>query len=148
MGLADFKGILSALTRGGEPTEEEKQQLFKEVALMTLARATSADTNIKHVEVETVQDVLKRITGEEVSLPDIRVAAKSEIFEDKPLDRYLAGVSSKLSTEARARIMGCLAEVIRADDRISHFETDYFDMVATALKATPSEIVGFIPAER
>ena len=64
MGLADFKSILSALTGNSEPTEEERQQLFKEVALMTLARATSADTNIKHVEVETVQDVLKQSAEE------------------------------------------------------------------------------------
>jgi hypothetical protein len=42
-------------------------------------------------------------------------------------------------------IMHGLAQVIRSDERVSHFETDYFDMVANALKATPSEIVGLVP---
>ena len=43
MGLVDFGNILKFL-RGGEPTPEERKQLFKEVAIMALARATSADT--------------------------------------------------------------------------------------------------------
>ena len=42
---------------------------------MTLARATSADTNIKNVEVERVQEVLKARTGDDFSAADIRVAA-------------------------------------------------------------------------
>jgi uncharacterized tellurite resistance protein B-like protein len=40
--------------------------------------------------------------------------------------------------------MHSLAEVIRSDERVSRFETDYFDMVANALKVTPSEIMGLV----
>ena len=32
---------------------------------MTLARATSADTNVKSAEVETVQRILAELTGEQ-----------------------------------------------------------------------------------
>ena len=41
-------------------------------------------------------------------------------------------------------ILKCLADVVRANGRVSHLETDYFDMVAGALKATPSELVGLV----
>ena len=143
MSLVEFKNILRFI-RGDEPSAEEKRELFKEAALLTLARATSADTNIKPIEVQFVQAILKSMTGEEISLPDIRLAAKSELFEKKPLDSYLAGVGKKLDAEERATILRCLSDVIRSDERVSHFETEYFDMVAKALKATPSEIVGLV----
>ena len=143
MGLIEFKNILKFL-RGDEPTADEKNELFKEAALMVLARATSADTNMKAIEVKTVQEILQRVTGEEISLADIRTAAHSELFERRPLDKYLSGVGRKLDVKERVTILHCLADVIRSDQRISHFEADYFDMVAGALKATPSEIVGLV----
>jgi uncharacterized tellurite resistance protein B-like protein len=143
MGLVDFGNILRFI-RGGEPTPEEKKQLFKEVTLMALARATSADTNIHHLEVEAVQQILKAVTGEEVSVADVRVAAGSALFEKQPLEKYLSGVGRKLEARDRMTIMHSLAEVIRSDERVSRFETDYFDMVANALKATPSEIMGLV----
>ena len=143
MGLVDFGNILKFI-RGGEPTPEEKKQLFKEAALMALARATSADTNIHHLEVEAVQQILKRVTGEEVSVADVRVAAGSELFEKQPLEKYLSGVGRKLEAADRMTIMHSLAEVIRSDERVSRFETDYFDMVANALQVTPSEIMGLV----
>ena len=143
MGLVDFGNILKFI-RGGEPTPEEKKQLFKEAVLMALARATSADTNIHHLEVEAVQQILKRVTGEEVSVADVRVAAGSELFEKQPLEKYLSGVGRKLEAGDRMTIMHSLAEVIRSDERVSRFETDYFDMVANALQVTPSEIMGLV----
>ena len=146
MSLVQFKNILRFIG-GGEPTADEKRDLFKEAALMTLARATSADTNIKPIEVQTVQMILESMTGEQISLSDIQLAAKSELFETRPLERYLAGVGRKLDTDERATILRCLADVIRSDERISSFETDYFDMVATALQATPSEIAGLLAAK-
>jgi len=146
MPLQEFRNILKFLG-GGEPTPEERKQLFKEVALMTLARATAADTNIKAVEVDTVQRILQEVTGEPVSIADIEVAARSDLFEKKPLDRYLAGVGKKLDAVDRVTLLGSLAEVVRSDERISPFEIAYFDMVGDALKATPSEIAGLVAAD-
>ena len=91
-----------------------------------------------------VMPILK-VTGDEVSVSDIRLAADSELFEKTPLAKYLSGVGQKLEARDRVTIMLGLAEVIRSDEHISTFETDYFDMVANALKATPSEIIGMIP---
>jgi len=145
MSLVNFGSVLK-FVRGGEPDPEEKKQLFKEVALMALARATSADTNIQGVEVETVQRILRNATGEDVSIADIRLAAHSEVFEKEPLEKYLSGVGRKLDVGDRVSIMLSLAEVIRSDERVAQFEIDYFDMVANALRATPSEIAGLVRA--
>jgi uncharacterized tellurite resistance protein B-like protein len=146
MSLIEFKSMLRFFL-GEEPNEEEKKELFKEVALMTLARATSADTHMKHVEVKNVQEILKSMTGEPVDISDIKVAAHSEIFERCPLEKYLSKVGRKLDTKSRVLILKRLADVVRADGRVSHYETDYFDMVAGAFEATPSELVGLIVGE-
>ena len=144
MSLAKFANILKFNLSGGEPTAEEKTNLFKEAVFMVLARATSADTNIDRAEVNNVQQILKRVTGEDISAADIRVGASSDLFEKEPLDKYLSGVGQKIDARDRVIIMHSLAEVVRSDGRISHFETDYFDMVAHALGATPSELIGLV----
>jgi len=141
LSLVEFKSIKKFIGVG-KPSDEERQELFCEAALMILARATSADTNIKKIEVEIVQNLLAEATGNEISAADIRTAANSEIFERKPLDKYIAGVGRKLDSAQRATILRSLAEVLRCDERISELETSYYDMVANALKATPSEIAG------
>jgi len=144
MGLLEFGNILRFICEG-EPSAEEKRELFRETALLALARATSADTHIDNVEVETVQAILRDVIGEEISVADIRTAAKSELFEKEPLESYLSGVAKKLDVGDRITILRCLGDVIRSDERISQYETDYFDTVAQALKATPSEIAGLAP---
>ena len=63
MSVRDFRSILKFFG-GSQPTPEEQEQLFKEAAMMALARATSADTNIKQVELEHVQDLMREATGE------------------------------------------------------------------------------------
>jgi uncharacterized tellurite resistance protein B-like protein len=141
MSLVEFKSVLKFI-RGGKPSPEEQKELYKEAALMTLARATSVDAHIKKVEVEVVQRILAEATGEEISGADIRTAAKSEIFLRKPLEKYLADFGRKLDVEGRMSIMHYLAEVLESDEQITDSETAYFDMVAKALKATPSEIMG------
>jgi hypothetical protein len=67
MGIADLSNVLS-IFRGSEPDPEKQKELFKEVLLMTLARASSSDSSIHHVEVESIQGILQRETGEEFSV--------------------------------------------------------------------------------
>lgn len=147
MSLARFANILKAFRAGGEPTPEEKQALFRELVLMTLARATSADYNIKRVEVETVQRIVKEVTDVDVSADDVNIAANSHMFEKEPLESYLSGVGRKIDARQRAIILQSLADVIRSDEQTNLSESRYFDMVARALDATPSEIAGFVPKE-
>ena len=141
MSIASLGGVLK-IFGGSEPTPEEQAQLAKEVMLMTLARATSADTNIKAVEVDKVREVLLAHTGEDFPAADVRVAAQSAIYESAPLDKYLASSAKKLPVKDRADIAQALAEVIKADGRVSSPEEDFFNNVANALALTPAQLVG------
>jgi uncharacterized tellurite resistance protein B-like protein len=40
------------------------------------------------------------------------------------------------------KIIQTLAEVIRSDTEVSVLEIDFFNSIAEALKATPSELIG------
>lgn len=123
-------------------SEATSKQLLKEVLVVVLARAIRADTNIDPAEVTAVQDVLSDVLQESISAADIRLAASSELFERQSLDRHLKKATRKLSDEDRIVILQSLIHVFCSDDHIRESELDYFDRIANALKATPSEIAG------
>ena len=140
MALIDFstiKDLIADLSAG-----KDEEVLFKEVILLVLARATRADSNVESIEVEHIQKALRELTGEEFSRGDILTASSSEIYETQSLERTLANAARKLGQEKRSVILSCLADLIRADSSIRDQELEFFDQVATALKATPSEIAG------
>ena len=140
MALIDFstnKDLITDLSAG-----KDEEVLFKEVILLVLARATRADSNVESIEVEHIQKALRELTGEEFSRGDILTASSSEIYETQSLERTLANAARKLGQEKRSVILSCLADLIRADSSIRDQELEFFDQVATALKATPSEIAG------
>lgn len=141
MSIASLAGVLK-IFGGSEPTAEEQAQLAKEVMLMTLARATAADTNIKAIEVEKVREVLKAHTGEDFPAADVRVAANSRIYESAPLDKYIATSAKKLSKDDRINIAQALAEVINVDGRVSSREIAFFNTIANALALTPAQLMG------
>ena len=141
MSISSLKGVLK-IFGGGDLSPEEEAQLFKEVALMTLARATSADSNINQVEVEKARSVLVASTGEDFSEADIRVAAQSAIFESAPLERYVRSSARKLSWWHRLSIARALAEVSKVDERVSELEINFFNQIAGALDLTPSQLIG------
>ena len=140
MALIDFSTIKDLITDLSAGKDEEV--LFKEVILLVLARATRADSNVESIEVEHIQKALKELTGEEFSRGDILTASSSEIYETQSLECTLANAARKLGQEKRSVILSCLADLIRADSSIRDQELEFFDQVATALKATPSEIAG------
>lgn len=142
MALIDFNSIKDLISKG--KAGQQKQDLFKEVLLLVLARATRADTNVEAVEIAKVQQALKQVTGEDFSEGDILTAASSEVFEKQSLERTLSNASRKLSEEERVTILSCLADIIRSDEHIRYHELDFFDRVATSLRATPSEIAGLV----
>ena len=141
MSIADLSNILSIFS-GSEPDPEAQKELFKEVLLMTLARASSSDSAIHAIEVESIQGILQRETGDEISVADIRKAARSDLYEKVPLRKYLSSATRKLTSEDRIRIVQTLAEVIKSDTEVSVLEIDFFNSIAEALKATPSELIG------
>ena len=143
MSIASLGNLLK-IFNGARPTPEEKQALFIEAAIMTVARATASDMNIKEIEVETVQGIVSRITREDISSTDVRMAANSKLFESAPLDKYLSKAGALLDVEDRLIIVRALAEVILSDKRISHAEVEFFNMVAGAFNLTPAELAGLI----
>jgi uncharacterized tellurite resistance protein B-like protein len=140
MALIHFSTIKALISDRGATKNQEV--LFQEMLLLVLARATSADANVESIEVSHVQQALKESTGNDFSEADILTAASSELFETKSLERTLENAARKLSKEHRITILDCLANLIRADELIRDPELDFFDQVAIALKATPSEIAG------
>jgi uncharacterized tellurite resistance protein B-like protein len=143
MAIIDLGNVLK-IFGGGAPNPGEHEQLVKEVLLMTLARASSSDSNTNPVEVETVQRVLKELTGEDISVADVRVAAASEIFETAPLEKYLSSVSDALSPSDRATIARSLATVIKSDSHVTEAEVAYFNRIAASLGATAAELAGLV----
>lgn len=143
MAIIDL-GIVKTIFGGSAPSPEQQRDLFKEVMLMTLARAASADSNTNPCEVETVQRVLKDATGDEISLADIRVAAASEIFETAPLEKYLSSVAGSLTASDRTTVAQSLAEVIRSDVKVGEEETAFFNTVVAALEISAAELAGLV----
>ncbi len=141
MSIASLAGVLK-IFGGTDPSPEEQAELAKEVMLMTLARATAADTNIKAIEVEKVREVLLARTGEDFPAADVRVAANSAIYEKAPLVKYLATSAKKLAAADRLGIAEALADVINADGRVSVREITFFNDVAEALSLTPAQLMG------
>ena len=141
MGIADLGNVLK-IFGGSDISEEEQQALFQEVLLMVLARASSSDTSIQSIEVRTIQDIVERETGNAITEQDVRKAARTELYETTPLDKYLASAGRKLLDRDRVAIVHLLGEVIKSDTEISVLEVDFFNMVAGALNATPAEIAG------
>ncbi len=146
MAIADLKNVLN-IFGGAEVSEEHESEVFKEVLLMTLARAADADINIQSVEVERIQEILKQHTGEEFSSADIRVAARAELYAEATLRKYLGSVRKKLTAAHRAQVIQALADVFRSDSNVSVLEVDFFDRVATALQVTPSQIAGLVAGD-
>lgn len=144
MGIADLRNVMHVFG-GGEPDADAGSDLFREVALMTLSRATSSDSNIQSTEVSTVQRALSRLCGQNISEADIRVAARSELYERATIDKYLSKSAKKIAVEDRVELLNALADVIKADVRVSEREIEFFNKVAGALQVSPAELAGLVP---
>lgn len=125
-----------------DSTKQSITDIFNEAVLMTLSRATIADTNIKHIELETVQQIVKETTGEEVSLADIRIAAKSRLFESAPLERHLVSVGKVLDLDQKISLLDSIVKVILSDERVSPREVRFLNIVADSIGVTAAEIMG------
>jgi uncharacterized tellurite resistance protein B-like protein len=139
MVFGDFSSVLKIF--GAPSSSEEKQkELYGEVLLITLARASNSDANIHPVEIETIQQIMQRETGQELTEADIRRAARPDLDESVKLRKFLRSVQRQLKAEDKITIMQALADVIRSDTQINVLEIDFFNRVAVALRITPPEL--------
>lgn len=141
MGIADLGNVLK-IFGGSDISAEEQQRLFEEVLLMVLARASSSDSSIQNIEVESIKAIVERETGHAITEQEVRRAARTELYETTPMRKYLAKVSRKLRDRDRVTVVRLLAEVIKSDTDVSVLEVDFFNRVAEALNATPAEVAG------
>lgn len=146
MAIADLKNVLK-IFGGSDLTADHENELFKEVLLMTLARAADADINIQTVEVDRIREILKAHTGENFSTADIRVAARAELYAEATLVKYLGSVQKKLTDAHRSETVRALADVFRSDQSVSVLEVDFFDNVAGALQVKPSQVAGLVAGD-
>ena len=124
------------------PSEEKQKELYREVLLMTLARASRSDANIHSVEIETIQQIMQRETGQELTEADIRKAARPDLYESVNLRKYLRSVQGRLNTENKTTIVQAVADVIKSDTQINVLEIDFFNRVVDALRITPAAQLG------
>lgn len=146
MAIADLKNVLK-IFGGPDDTECELDELRKEVMLMTLARAADADINIQTVEVDRISEIIEKHTGEKLSSADIRVAARSELYAEENLRKYLTKINKRLRHEDRAQVVQALTEVFRSDSSVSPLEIDFFNRTVRALNASPAEIAGLVAGD-
>ena len=141
MAIADLKNVLNVF--GGSDVEAgDEVNLFEETLLMTLARAANADVSIQHVEVESIQAILKKHTGKDFPAADVRIAAREELYAEATLVKYLRKAEKRLTAGHCTEIVQALAEVFRSDQNISALEVDFFNNVVNALNVTPAQIAG------
>ncbi len=141
MAIADLTRALKIFGESS-PSEEKQKELYREVLLMTLARASSPDANIDPVEIETIQQIMQRETGQELTEADIRKAARPELYGSVYLRNYLRSVQRQLKAEDRSKIVQAVADVIKSDTQINVLEIDFFNRVVETLRITPAAQLG------
>ncbi|MFK7830747.1 MAG: TerB family tellurite resistance protein [Congregibacter sp.] len=141
MSLVDFIKVKQLF---GDAPGGEDADLFRELFVLVLSRATHADSYTHPVEVESVQSVIKAELGEDLSASEIRTAAASKVYESAPLMKCLSDAAPKLSMGQRQRILQGLVSVMRADDRISSREAEFFNQVVASLRLTAADAAGLI----
>ncbi|MFK8048614.1 MAG: TerB family tellurite resistance protein [Halioglobus sp.] len=115
-------------------------EVYRELLLMVLARATDADSYTHPAEVEVVQRVLEERLQQPIDASDIRIAARSKLYETAPLEKYIARLGPRLPKSDRRNILISLVDVLKADGRVAASEVRYFNMVALALELSFADI--------
>ena len=139
MAIADLSSVLKIFGESS-PSEEKQKELYREVLLMTLARTSSSDANIHPAEIETIQQIMQRETGQELTEADILKAARPERYQSVKLRKYLLSVQRQPKAEDKSKIVQAVADVIKSDTQINVLEIDFFYQVADALRITPAEL--------
>lgn len=138
MAFENLSNVLSIFSKSSSD-QKTQDEIYREVLLTTLARASRADANIHPAEIEAIKKIMSRETGQELTEADIRKASRSEVNESANLRKYLRGVQSRLNDENKTTILQALVDVIKSDTRVNVLEIDFFNRVADALRIAPTE---------
>ena len=135
-------GIVLKVFGESSASEKNQDELYKEVLLTTLAQASKSDANIQPLEIETIQRIMRRETGQDFTEADIRKASLSDMYESANLRKYLRRVQGQLNAENKITILRALVDVIKSDTEINVLEIDFFNRVVETLRITPAEQLG------
>ena len=138
MVFGNFSNVLK-LFGGSFASEKTQDELYEEVLFTILARASKADANIHPDEIGTIQQIMRRETGQDVTESDIRKASWSELNESAHLRKYLRSVQGRLNGQNKTAILQALVDVIKSDSKINVLEIDFFNRVVDALRMTSTE---------
>ena len=122
-------------------TQKTKEQIRDELFLLVLTRTTSADTNIRAVEIKKVKTLLKDHLGKEYTDAQIRVAAQSKRFEKEPLHRFVGKAAKLISENDRVSLAFGMMDIMKSDDRIGALERKHFNRMIKALGLSPSSLI-------
>ena len=140
LALAGY-GLFQKMNNNEEDAYLSEEELRNKVILLTLARMTNADSNVMQVEVESVQETYKDITGSEITSKDIRVAALGELFEEKPFCIYLTKAEGRISVENKKKVMKALSTIMQSDGVVNPLEVEFFNTVAKCLNMQAGDLV-------
>jgi len=141
MAFGNLRSVLK-IFGGSSASEKTQDELYREVLMMTLAEASRADANIHPLEIETIQQIMQRETGQDFSEADIRVASRSDSYRPANFRKYLRRARVQLNAENKVTILQALVDVIKSDAKINVLEIDFFNRVVDALRMTPAEQQG------
>ncbi len=141
MAFGNLSSVLKVFG-GSSASEKIQDEIYKEVLMMTLAHASKADANIHPLEIETIQQIMRRETGQDLTEADIRKASLSDSYESGNLRKYLRRVQGQLNAENKTTILRSVVDVIKSDTKINVLEIDFFNRVVDALRMTPAEQFG------
>jgi len=141
MAFGEIGSVLKSLV-GSLANEETQDDIYEEVLLMTLAQASKADANIHPLEIKTIQQIMRRETGQDLTEADIRKATRTDMNESAHLRKYLRRVQGQLNVRNKTAILQALVDVIKSDTEINVLEIDFFNRVVDALRMTPAEQFG------
>jgi uncharacterized tellurite resistance protein B-like protein len=106
-----------------------------------LARTAAADSNVKQVEVQKVQEIMRRAASTDCSAAAVNVAAKSQLFENMPLHEFVRRAAKLLSLDDRREVAQAIAEVCEADGHVSEMEAQYFNGMVSSLRLSAAELM-------
>ncbi len=105
-------GSVLRIFGGSSASEKTRDEIYREVLMMTLAEASRADANIHPLEIETIQQIMQRETGQDLTEADIRVASWSNTYRSANLRKFLRRARVHLDPENKATILQALIDVI------------------------------------
>jgi uncharacterized tellurite resistance protein B-like protein len=133
--------LLKSIFGGKSLPDEEQRALFEELLFLTLARASRTDLDTAEVEVDIICKILDD-HGVKVTPQEVRLASMSELYEDAPLEKYLAKGGQQLNISHRQNIISGLLSVVKGDGVVGSAEAEFFNLVAEALDLSPIHLVG------